>query len=235
VEIGNKKNVIAERVLLADAFSDPVNLMVSVLEKMTILSVYRISDHSLVSYRILSDSDFENDSLFTSGIFTNTYFLSTENTLKTEPHDQELGAHSVAEFVNPLSPRHKHIFEICRNWVSEYKNDGKIREFVVPGDDNIMLMIIKGKELLLANTYTCHNPTEMLYFMVAALESCDIAQTEAEIVFPFPGPLNSSLIQYIQGYFASVIQASISGQNPDPEFPVLPHWLMCNEMLALCV
>lgn len=235
MESNSKKHIIAERVLDNGISLKLCNLFVSEISDFTVLSAYSSLSKQLVAYKILTSADAMQDQWLSEAIFNEGYKVGFNP-------DFELVPNKLSQVINPLNPDFKilehvnhtelHLLYGIDKWMKDVK--GK-KVFVFGRQDLITIVVYLDGQCLFANSFSYSDQTEILYFIINAIQICELKQDEVELILDYFCSHKFGLIEFFKPYFTSVKALQIPFENPDIEIQDLDQLLMPNHLGALCV
>ncbi len=235
MESNSKKHIIAERILDNGISLKLCNLFVSEISDFTVLSAYSSLSKQLVAYKVLNSADAMQDQWLSEAMFNEGYKVGFNP-------DFELVPNKLSQALNPLNDDFKihenvghtelHLLYGIDKWMKDIK--GK-KVFVFGRHDVIAIVVYRDGQCLFANSFSYSDQTEILYFIINAIQISDLKQEDMELVLDYYCAHKFGLIEFFTPYFTSVKSLQIPFENPDSEILDLDQLLMPNHLGALCV
>ena len=237
METGSKKHIIAERYLETGVAESLSNLFVSNYPAFKVLSLYADLSKRLIAYKILNQSEGIIDPWFDAGfkdIITVDFNLEY-SLVPIQFSDNSSSFSNSTGFQiqgNKLISSNHFVYGIAE-YNALILESSKVYLFKL---DNILtVMIFKDKSCIFSNYFVCQNETEILYFVLSALESSDCAQDEANVFLDYHLASNGSAKQFLSPYFKSISNLRMENDLLDEEILDLPELLFINHAMSLCV
>ena len=110
-----------------------------------------------------------------------------------------------------------------------------VKVYLFKCESVLNILIFKDKTCLFSNAFSCQNETEILYFVLAALEASDCKQDDANLFLDFNLTSNDEVVSFLMPYFKSVSALKFESDVLDEEILDLPELLFINYAMSLCV
>jgi hypothetical protein len=235
METVSKKHIIAERYIETGVADSLSNLFVCDYADFKVLSLYSDLSKRLLAYKILHQSEEANDSWFDAEFnktvrvdFNPNYTLvPSQFSTVINLNDSEFGFHIEG---NHIASNH-FVHGIAKYNALRFES---IKVYLFKSVSILNVLIFKDKTCLFSNAFPCHNETEILYFVLAALEASDCTQEHANVFLDFDLGLNESLSTFLMPYFKSISTLKFEGDGLDEEILNLPELLFVNYAMSLC-
>jgi hypothetical protein len=237
VETGDKKHIVAERILDGNISSNLTNLLVSNVLGYKVFSLYSALTKKLIAYKVFNSEEHQHDDWMTFSQFNQVFFLDTDTDFKIVPKAFSNSTLELDLDFNILYNREKEHFHLLEVVSLEAKNLFVNQEaiFAFVNNQTLCVSVFKNNSCVFSNSFNYSDQVEILYFLMNALKINNIKQEDCLLM------MDSSLFQltgfkdFVQVYFKSNYTLSIPFANPDPEMPDLEILLMPNHLLSLCV
>lgn len=236
METSSKKHILAERYLESGVAESLSNLFVCNYPKFKVLSLYSDLSKRLLAYKILHQSEELNDPWFDTAFketFTidfnpNFNLVPTQFSNSSNSHTSEFGFQIEG---NQISSNH------FLNGLAKYNSlrAEAVKVYLFRSNDILNVLIFKDKTCLFSNSFSCHNETEILYFVLASLESSECSQEETNVFLDYNLATNEAISSFLQPYFKSVSALKYESDALDEEILNLPELLFINYAMSLCV
>lgn len=231
----NKKHVIAERILDAGVPENLCNLIVSDLDDYQVLSLYSALSKNFVGYKVLLGQDpGEQDAWLNTG-FNSIIRVGMDPDFELIPKGFGEFSEGYSETFTVQVPLRRHEIHVA------YGLEKLVAESLEPGiwvfaqSDILSVFIAKDRQLVFANSFSFHDQTELLYFIVNAMNLCELKQEDVHLYLDFRAYKKFGLLEFLQPYFKSVSGMRVPFNNPDTELEELPYLLASNHLVSLCV
>ena len=236
METSSKKHILAERYLETGVAESLSNLFVCNYSNYKILSLYSDLSKRLLAYKILHQNADANDAWLDIE-FNKTTMVDFNPNFKLIPSQfSNTLSLSDAEFGFKIEGDH-----IAQNHfvhgVAKYNalRFESVKVYLFKSESILNVLIFKDKTCLFSNAFTCHNETEILYFVIAALESSECTQEHANVFLDFELGVNKPVSEFLMPYFKTVSPLRYEGEGLDEEILNLPELLFINYAMSLCV
>jgi hypothetical protein len=230
-ETGSKKYIIAERFFETGVQDHLCKLFVSNFQDFQVLSLYSDLRNELLAYKVIQ----QNSDLIDPWL--ETPFMKIQKVDFNPSFDiipniaSENNRHNFN--IVPLSPfGHLHYIEGVFEYNLAFQEHTKIYLFKQNSDVNIL--VFQNEKCMFSNSFTCKSDTEILYFVLNALEITNLDKNLANLYLDYNLSKDSSFVNFVKPYFVSVKSLQIPMDNPDPEVPFLMELLFPNYLLSLC-
>ena len=230
---GDKKHIVAEHLLRPDESINLCNLYRCDWQAFEVLSVYSTLSKQLLAYKVMHKGYADNDEWL--GMPFNQYVVVNQlpnvQILPNQFTERPKSEHLPFVIETHLPKGHQHILEgICQAQV--LKGMGQ-NIFLLYDANQLQLIVFNQKQLMFCNVLTAHNEQELLYFLVAALQSVQMQQDQVDVWVNYDLSQNAALMSSIKPYFKSVQCMQIADEL-DADMPDLKAWLLPNELIAQC-
>ncbi len=232
----NKKHVMAERMLDPGIPSNLCNLFIYQVLDYTVLSLYSALSKNFVGYKVLMNTPSLDEDPLMSQTYNSKFMVSSDPDFELIPKafNADVSDNFSPDLVvnTALKKTDVHLAYGIEKY-SESLESPAVWLFV---HENIVSVIISNhKSLVFANSFTFNDQTELLYFVVSALNITDIKQDDARVYLDYAAMNKFGLSDFLQPYFKSVEPLELPFENPDPELEILPVLLAPNHLASLCV
>lgn len=236
-ETGNKKFVIAERFPDNGMPENLMNLYVSDLEHFKILSLYSSLSRQLLGYKVFTQADDIEDEWLNSSSFNSVEHLNLDPDFELIPKafSSDSAGSPESEILVSLNNKKEgiHIAYALDKWASSINITNSV--VLLNQSDLISIFVIGDRKILFANTFKYSDFTEILYFIINAIQLSEISQENTTLYLDFEMMRNLSFVEFVSPYFMDVAPLKVPFENPDPEIEILPELLFTNHIMALCV
>lgn len=226
---------MAERILDPGVPENLCNLIVSDLDEYQVLSLYSALSKSFIGYKVLlGQEQGEQDAWLRAG-FNNIIRVGLDPDFELVPKgfsDSSEGYSNEFSVQVPLKRNEIHVVYGLEKLVAESQEPGI---WVFAQSDILSVFIAKDRRIVFANSFSYHDQTELLYFIVSAMSLSELKQEEVNLYLDFRAYKKFGLREFLQPYFKSVSGMSVPFDNPDAELEELPYLLACNHLVSLCV
>ena len=236
-ETGSKKYTVAERAFETDVSEKLCRLFVSDFKDFQVLSLYSDLSKRLLAYKILQQNDGPQDVWLSTG-FLETIRVDFNPVFELVPHQFSATSAEKATF-NPAytvechtSPGFRHYAEGL--YAHNAKRTEAVRVYLFQNDTNLNILIFEGRNCVFANSFVCQSETEMLYYLLSALQVAGINQDAASVFLDYNLYTDGKTAAFLTPYFTSLQSMVPDMENPDPEIPNLTELLFPNYLLSLC-
>jgi hypothetical protein len=235
METGSKKHILAERYLETGVAESLTNLFVCNYSNFKVLSLYSDLSKRLLAYKILHQNADANDAWLDTE-FNNTITVDFNPNFKLIPSQfyNPLGSND-AEFGFKIEGEHirqnHFVYGVAKYNALRFES---VKVYLFKSESILNVLIFKDRTCLFSNAFACHNETEILYFVIAALEASDCTQEHANVFLDFDLGLNESLSTFLMPYFKSISTLKFEGDGLDEEILNLPELLFVNYAMSLC-
>jgi hypothetical protein len=236
MESGSKKHIIAERYLETGVAESLSNLFVCNYPKFKVLSLYSDLSKRLLAYKILHQTKDVVDTWFDSG-FKEIITVDFNPNFNLVPNQFSIHNHSDSALFgfqiegDQISSKH-FVNGIARYNALRFET---VKVYLFKSDTLLNILIFKDKTCLFSNAFSCKNETEILYFVLAALESSECTQGEANLFLDFNFATNDTVAKFLKPYVKSVSVLRFESDVLDDEILNLPELLFINYAMSLCV
>lgn len=234
METGSKKHIIAERLPDAGVVLSLCNLFVSDIAGFKVLSLYSSLSKRLEAYKILTAEDANHDAWLNNGGFNAVYHTSFNPDFELVPSAFQSSGNSNygADFTVKHESNGIHILYGIQRWMQENKG---VRVFIASVNDILTVLVYQNANCLFANSFSYKDQTELLYFVVNAMQITGVKQEETSLVLDYHCSHKYGLMEFLMPYFQHVQSLRVPFEDPDPEIEDLPELLMPNHLISLCV
>lgn len=236
METGSKKHILAERYLETGVAESLSNLFVCNYSNFKVLSLYSDLSKRLLAYKILHQNADENDAWLdtefnktTTVDFNPNYkLIPSQFSIALGSNDAEFGFKIEGDYI-----RQNHfLYGVAKYNALRFES---VKVYLFKSESTLNVLIFKDKTCLFSNAFTCHNETEILYFVIAALEASECTQEHANVFLDFELGVNKPVSAFLMPYFKSVSALRFEGEGLDEEILNLPELLFINYAMSLCV
>lgn len=234
METGSKKHIIAERLPDTGVVLSLCNLFVYDIAGFKVLSLYSSLSKRLEAYKILTAEDAAQDTWLNNMGFNAVYHASFNPDFDLVPSAFQSSAAS--NYGTDFTVQHEgngiHILYGIQRWMQD--NIG-VRIFIASVNDILTVVVYQNSTCLFANSFSYKDQTELLYFVVNAMQVSGVKQEETTLVLDYHCSHKYGLVEFLSPYFQHVQSLKVPFEDPDPEIEDLPELLMPNHLIALCV
>ena len=237
METGSKKHIVAERYLETGVAESLSNLFVSNYPSFKVLSLYGDLSKRLIAYKILHQSEDVSDPwLETEFKEVITVDFNPEFNLvpiKFSDNAKVVGSDIGFHIIGDVSISSNHFAYGIASYNALRMESTKV--YLFQQNNSLNVMIFKDRSCVFSNSFVCQNETEILYFVLNALESSDCTQGEANVFLDYHLASNESVRSFLSPYFKSVSNLRLENAFLDEEIIDLPELLFINHAMSLCV
>lgn len=236
VETGDKKHILAERILEVDISSNLSNLLISNVLGYKVCSLYSALTKKLIAYKVFNTEEHQHDDWMNFSQFNQVFFLDNDADFKIIPKAFSQSSHELELDFNVLYNREKNHFHILEAISLESKalfNNDAV--FVFIENQKLCVTVYKNNACVFSNSFNYSDQVEILYFILNALKINNVKQEECTLLLDASLSQLTGFKDFAAAYFNSISELSIPFSNPDPEMPDLEILLMPNHLLSLCV
>lgn len=234
-ENGEKKNIIAERILDSGIPNNLCNLFVCDFDDFRVMSYYSALSKKFIGYKVLISQGFSFSNT-SEEAFNAIYQVSLDPDFELIPKGfMENGASKLSTEFEVNTPLHRdevHIAYGLEKLAAEL-NDPAV--WVFSNEEILSIFIAKNKTLVFANSFAYKDQTEFLYFILNALSIADLRQEEASVFLDYRSMKKFGLMEFLGNYFHPIQPLAPPFENPDEELEDLPYLLAYNHLASLCV
>ena len=234
METGSKKHIIAERLPDTGVVFSLCNLFISDIGGFKVLSLYSSLSKRLEAYKILTSEDAAHDAWLNNAGFNAVYHCSFNPDFEIIPsafQSEEMPRYG-ADFFIQSEGKGIHILYGIHRWMHE--NTGS-RIYIASINDILTVAVYHNNSCLFANSFSYKDQTELLYFIVNAMQVSGVKQEETTLVLDYHCSHKYGLVEFLTPYFLHVQSLKVPFEDPDPEIEDLPELLMPNHLISLCV
>jgi hypothetical protein len=237
-ETGNKKHIVAERILETDVSNTLCKLFVSNFPDYQVLSVYSELSKKLIAYKIILQNSEQKDAWLetnfaeTCEVDFNPIYDLIPNSFRVKSTEQN-HLNSQLYAISPEPPKgFKHYTQGLYYFNASKIGDCKV--YLFWKDQHLDIVIFNAKTCLFANAFICNSETEMLYYILNAIQLSGNKQDNAQIFLDYNLLQQSSFMDLLQQYFTQIEHLTPPFENPDTEVPQLQELLFSNYLISLC-
>lgn len=236
METGSKKHIIAEHYFETEIADSLCNLYVCNYSDFKVLSLYADLNKRFIAYKILHQGEHSNE------VWLNTDFnriievdLNPEFTLvplqfetDSKPINQTIGFS--VQGTRPIQSNH-FVYGIAQY---NFLNPEPVKVFLFKQEGLVNVLIFKDRNCVFSNVFNCQNETEILYFVVSALQTSDCQQAQTALYLDYALSIDSKTLNFFTPYFQSVSHLKLEMEQLDQEILHLPELLFINYAMSLC-
>jgi len=236
-ESENRQDIIAIRYFAKDISESLSNLLITAYNHFDILSIYSDLTKNLLAYKVLNKSDLGTDSWVNSGmnktVFMdfNPVFNFVPGKFATAAYDNNSSEEEIKIMYDKI-PGQVHYSEGLLKYHQALRDDAV---YLYQNGDNYSIFIFRGKDCVFANSFTCGNAHEVLYFILNALQINEIDPLMLVLRADFSVLESSQLLEFFTPYFKQVAALRLDHPEIDNMIPELHEMLFANHLLSLCV
>ncbi len=241
-EISNKQHLLAEDTLGNELIPSLCNLHIAHYIDCHILSVFSAKEKNLLAYKVtnpisnLDDVEPWMHAKFNTVVhisFSNEYQITPASFCENKFNTQKTSNTVIIDFSNTYRQAAIHYLNVLIEYHLSQKLFNQIYIYRTANDYTILLM--NGDQCLLANTYTCDNEHEVLYFLLNALQISDILPSDTSLKMDYSIGMDIELIKFLIPHFAHSEILKYPSHVLNPEIPALSEKLFACYAASLCV
>jgi hypothetical protein len=236
-ETGMKQDVMAVRVFEKEISEALSNLFITEYSDVNVLSVYSDLTGNLLAYKVLQSALDEDPWLhggfnrkLTMDFHTGFNFVPgkfADNSINNGgAGHQEIGI----EY--PATEGKVHYSKGLLKYHGSKKSDAV---YVYRILNTYAIFVFKGRDCVFANSFTCTNELELLYFIVNSIDLNGMRQDEVSLYLDYSMLRNERIMEFLQPYFPGIYPLRAEHPQIDTMIPFLPEMLFPNQLLSLCV
>lgn len=230
-ETGSKKYTIAERYFETGVQDHLCKLFVSNFPDFQVLSLYSDLRNELLAYKVIQQNSesidpwLETPFMKIQKVDFNPNFDIIPN-IATENKQHNFN-------IVPVSPfGHKHYIEGLFEFNLLFPEQAKV--YLFSKNSDVTILVFKNDKCLFSNSFRCNSDTEILYFILNALEVSKLDRSSTQLYLDYTLSKDSSFVHFVEPYFKSVKSLQTPIDNPDNAVPFLLELLFPNYLLSLC-
>ena len=237
-EIGHK-DIIAIRYFEKEIQEAISNLFITEYNDVTVLSIYSSLSKKLLALKVLNTSPLRSDQWLDLPFhkITRMDFNPRFSFIPKKFMDMA-GANSIQEgesvYVDvQMGEGHEHFTRGILEFHSQQLVSGNTL-YVSQVEGVYIMVLFKGRTCVFANSFTCVNEQEVLYFMLNALSVNELAQGDTVVKLDYSMITSQKFREFFAPYFRSVDFLRVEQHEIGNEIPYLQEMLFPNYLLSLC-
>lgn len=240
-EITNKQHLLAEYYSEKDLVPSLCDLYVSHYTDCAVLVVFSSRDKNLIAYKITNpvdaleqiepwlQSDFNQ---IISVSFTSDFFVTPSAFVANAYNTQKLSGSVMVDYNHTDSSKGTHYLNGLIQYHLLKKQANQL--YLYRKGNQYTILLMNFEQCLLANSYTCDNETEVLYFLLNALQISDLLPSDATLNIDYSILKQTEMVKFLSPHFAKNISLSYAFEPSNPAVPDLEQKLFACYAASLC-
>lgn len=241
-ETSNKQHLLAEYYSEKDLVYSLCDLYVSHYTDCSILVAFSSREKNLMAYKITHPSDqlmniepwmqadFNKTTIIT---FTSKFQVSPATFVANKYNQQKQSSTVMVDYDSSFSFTSLHYLNALITYHLSKKLASQLYLYRTGNMYTILLM--NFEQCLLANTYECDNETEVLYFLLNALQISDLLPSDATLNIDYSILKQTEMVKFLSPHFSKNIILNYAFETLNPAVPDLQQKLFACYAASLCV
>lgn len=241
LEISNKQHLLAEYYSDKDLVTSLCDLYIAHYTDCSVLVAFSAREKNLIAYKIANpteqlasvepwmQADFNR---IITVSFTADYFVSPAAFATNAYNQQKLSGNVMVDYDHPLPTASIHYLNALISFHLVKKQANQLYLFRTGSAYSILLL--NFEQCLIANTYDCDNETEVLYFLLNALQISDLLPSEATLNIDYSIFQQAKMVQFLSPHFSKNNLLNFPFEPLNPAVPDLQQKLFACYAASLC-
>ncbi len=240
-ETSNKQHLLAEYYSEKELVPSLCDLYVSLFTDCAVLVAFSSRDKNLMAYKIANPveqlskvepwmkADFNQ---IISVSFTTDFFATPEAFVANAYNHQNLSGQVMVDYEDQHSTASVHYLNGLITFHLLKKQASQLYVYRTGNQYSILLM--NFDQCLLANSYQCDNETEVLYFLLNALQISDLLPSDATLNLDYSILKQTEMVKFLSPHFSKNVVLNYAFEHENPAVPDLQEKLFACYAASLC-
>ncbi len=240
-EISNKQHLLAEHYSEKDLVPSLCDLYVSHYTDCAVLVVFSSRDKNLMGYKIANPVDqlamvepwmkADFNQIITVS-FTTDFFVTPAAFVANAYNHQKLSGQVMVDYEDQHSTASVHYLNGLITYHLLKKQASQLYVYRTGNQYSILLM--NFDQCLLANSYQCDNETEVLYFLLNALQISDLLPSDATLNLEYSILKQTEMVKFLSPHFSKNVVLNYAFEHENAAVPDLQEKLFACYAASLC-
>ena len=236
-ESANKQDILAIRCFEKEIAENLSNLLITEYANTCVLSVYSDLTKALQAYKVLAKPGLSSDPWVNASFHKQCHMdFDTLFDLVPRKFSPDAGEAGLSDQDIDIEYRkktgHVHFAEGLLKYHDTRREDAI---YVYRFNGIYSIFAFQAKRCVFANSFRCENETELLYFILNAMEINGLSQEKTRLYTDYSLMADHRLMEFLKPYFAEVKTLALEHDGIDTLIPELPELLFANHLMSLCV
>lgn len=241
-EISNKQHLLAEYYSEKDLVHSLCDLYVVHYTDCSVLVAFSSREKNLMAYKVSLPTDqlmliepwMKSDfNKITTLSFSTQFIVSPASFVANTYNVQKQSGSVMVDFNNQFPTASIHYLNALITYHLSKKLANQLYLYRTGNMYTILLM--NFEQCLLANTYECDNETEVLYFLLNALQISDLLPSDATLNIDYSILKQTEMVKFLSPHFSKNIILNYEFETINPAVPDLQQKLFACYAASLCV